>query len=223
MKNEDYDEFCELIDLIAEQYSKPLSNGMKMLYWQELYDKDYPAVKTALFNHLRNPDNGQFMPKVADIIRMIDGSSEDSGMIAWAKVDKELRSKGTYVSVVFDDFLIHAVLRDMGGWVQLGTKTDDEWPFIAKEFITRYRGFKSRNQKPDYPAHLIGLAEMHNAKEGYKIDPPILLGDKEKAKAVQMGGSGMVGFDSGSGLKKLQSDLSKAVGNIEESFNKDFA
>lgn len=32
-------------------------------------------------------------------------------MTAWAKDDKTLRQKGTYVSVVFDDFLIHRVLQ----------------------------------------------------------------------------------------------------------------
>lgn len=31
-------------------------------------------------------------------------------------------------------------------------------PFVAKEFENRYGGFKSRDEHPEYPAMLIGLA-----------------------------------------------------------------
>jgi hypothetical protein len=55
---------------------------------------------------------------------------------------------------------------------------------VAEQYSTRYRGYKSRDQKPEYPSHLIGIAKMHNATEGHKIDPPVLLDDKEKARNV---------------------------------------
>jgi hypothetical protein len=34
------------------------------------------------------------------------------------------------------------VISDMGGWVLLGSKGDGDWPFIAKEFENRYRGYR---------------------------------------------------------------------------------
>ena len=223
MKQENFDEFCDLIDTVAEQHNKTMTHSLKMLYWIGLHDKDFEAVKSALFRHLRNPDTGMFMPKVADIMRMIEGSSEDSSMIAWTATNKALREKGTYVSVCFDDFLIHRVLQDMGGWIQLGTKTEDEWPFVAKEFQTRYRGYKSRDEKPGYPAHLIGIAEMHNAREGHKIDPPVLIGDKEKAKQVLTRGAGMIDYSGGIGLQPLTSDVRKVVNDFQNEMSKNIA
>jgi len=93
------------------------------------------SVQPALFDapqqpkrrrHLMNPDTGQFLPKPADIVRMLGGRTLDRALMAWAKVDKAVRQIGTYESVVFDDALIHRVLHEMGGWVGMGQKTENE-------------------------------------------------------------------------------------------------
>ncbi|MES1989243.1 MAG: DUF6475 domain-containing protein [Pseudomonadota bacterium] len=189
MKQQDYDEFDETLSAVSEQYSKTLSEGVKMLYWQGLIDYDLKAVQQALYRHIRNPDNGQFMPKVADIIKMLQGSTQDSALTAWAKVDKAVRSVGTQVSVAFDDPLIHKVLQDMGGWLGLGQKTENDWPFVAKEFENRYRGFKARNEVVEYPKMLIGLYDASNLPNGYKESKPVLIGNKETAEQVYLGGS----------------------------------
>jgi hypothetical protein len=189
MNQNDYDEFDETIVAVGEQYGKSLSEGVKMLYWQGLINYDLKAVQQALYRHIRNPDNGQFMPKVADIIRMLQGSTQDSALIAWAKVDKAVRSVGTQVTVVFDDPIIHRVLQDMGGWLALGSKQETEWPFIAKEFENRYRGYKAKNEKVDYPKKLTGLYDATNLTQGFKDQPVILIGDKSKAEQVLLTGN----------------------------------
>lgn len=189
MKQADFDGFTDIIQVVSEQYGKKLSDGAIALYWQGLHDFELSAVREALGRHLRNTDTGQFMPKIADIIRMLQGSTQDSALSAWAKVDRALRTVGPYETVAFDDPLIHVVLHEMGGWVGLGTKTEDEWPFVAKEFENRYRGFKARGEVPQYPPKLIGIAESHNAQQGHAIAQPILIGDAEKAKRVMIGGT----------------------------------
>lgn len=189
MQKNELEDFIGIIQAIAEQYGKKLSDTAVMLYWQALQDYDLLAVRNALGRHLRNTDTGQFMPKIADIIRMMEGSSQDAAFSAWSKVDKAVRSIGPYETVVFDDPLIHKVLYDMGGWISICEKDDDAWPFIAKEFETRYRGFKSRNERIDHPAKLIGISEAHNAKEGHKVKPPMLIGDSTKAQEVMRLGS----------------------------------
>lgn len=189
MKPEQFDDFCELLGVVSEQYGKPISAGAKMLYWQGLIDYDFEAVKQGLFRHIRNPDNGMFMPKIADIIKMLQGSTQDSALLAWSKVDKAVRQVGTGVSVVFDDPIIHKVLIDMGGWASFGSKTEQEWPFVAKEFENRYRGFKGRNEVGDYPKILIGHYDAFNAPRGFKASAPELIGDKTKAKQVLIGGN----------------------------------
>jgi len=188
MQQQDFDDFVDIIQVVGEQYNKKLSDGVIALYWQGLQDYELAAVRDALGRHLRNTDNGQFMPKIADIIRMLQGSSQDCAFSAWTKVDKAVRHVGPYESVVFDDPLIHRVLNDMGGWLVLCDKTDDDWPFIAKEFENRYRGFKSRNEKVEYPAKLIGIFEKENSAKGLEFAQPLLIGDATKAQQVLLGG-----------------------------------
>lgn len=189
MQQSDYDDFTNIIQVVSEQYGKKLSGGVIALYWQALNNYDLSAVRDALGRHLRNTDTGQFMPKIADIIRMMQGSSQDAALSAWSKVDKAIRNVGPYESVVFDDPIIHRVLHDMGGWMGLGNKTDDEWPFVAREFENRYRGFKARNECVEYPATMIGVYEANNAKEGRKVAPPMLIGDASRARQVLLSGT----------------------------------
>lgn len=217
MKQEHFDEFCELLDTVAEQYSKAMTPSLKMLYWQGLYDIDFEAVKEALFRHIRNADPaGKFMPKISDIIQMSQGSASDSAMSAWAKVDKAIRQKGTYVDVVFDDPVIHRVIHDMGGWISFGQKNEDEWPFVAREFENRYRGFKQRSEVPDYPTKLIGLTNAYNSSKGFKLDPCVLVGDVEKCIQIMSSGIdkplvGFKNFDSSLPDLRLSSVSDKEV------------
>jgi hypothetical protein len=77
---------------------------------------------------------------------------------------------------------------------------------VAKEFETRYRGFKARSERVDYPAKLIGIFEAHNAKEGFEVAQPMLIGDTTKAQHVLLGGT------SGSkllGMTRLDIELPK--------------
>lgn len=184
MQSEQLDEFTQIMQAVSEQYGKQMTDNLIALYWQGLLEYDLAAVRDALGRHLRNTDTGQFMPKIADIIRMMQGSSQDAAFSAWSKVDKAVRRVGPYDTVVFDDPLIHKVLHDMGGWIGLCEKTDDDWPFVAKEFETRYRGFKARNERVEYPSKLIGIFEAHNAIGGHKIAAPMLIGDATKAQEV---------------------------------------
>jgi len=157
LNQSDYDNFVDVMQLVSEQYGKKPSDGLISLYWQGLKAYEFPSVREAIGKHLANTDTGQFMPKIADIIRMMQGTSLDSALSAWSKVDRAVRDVGPYETVVFDDPIIHKVLHDMGGWLMLSEKTENDWPFIAKEFENRYRGFKSRNERIEYPARLIGL------------------------------------------------------------------
>lgn len=189
MKQADFDDFCMVLTSVGELYGKPVGEFAISLWWGALKDYDLLAVQEALSRHVRNPDSGQFMPKPADVVRMMQGSTQDSALSAWAKVDKAVRHVGPYKSVVFDDPLIHVVLHDMGGWTALGQKTDDEWPFVAKEFENRYRGFKARGEIPQYPPQMIGISDAHNSLGGFKQDQPMLIGDQSKAIQVMQKGT----------------------------------
>lgn len=188
MKETQYKDFKEGMVGVMSLYSKDLSNFGMDIWWGALRGYDLNAVKDAFNRYVVNPDTGQFPPKPADIVRMLQGSSLDSAMQAWSKVDKALRTVGTYKTVAFDDPLIHVVLQEMGGWISLGDKTEDEWPFVAKEFENRYRGYKGRNELPKYRKTLTGLFDASNVAQGYKEQDVVLIGDTDKARMVISGG-----------------------------------
>ena len=188
-KQTDYVRFLTLLSGIADYYSKSLPEGVISLYWQGLEQYEIGAVEKALWEHTQNPDTGQFMPKIADVTRNLQGRTTDQAALAWSKVDSALRRVGTYSDVVFDDPIIHRVVADMGGWIKFGTMTEEEWPFTGNQFRTRYQGYKMRGEIPEYQPVLVGIANAHNGKEGFKTSPPMLIGNEARAKQVMLAGT----------------------------------
>jgi len=210
MQTDDFQKFHEGISGVMGFYGKSVSRFAMDVWWTALKRYDLAAIVDAFNRHLANPDAGQFAPKPADIIRMLQGSTQDAALRAWAKVDQAVRRVGTYCNVVFDDALIHRVIQDMGGWIALGAKAEDEWPFVAKEFENRYRGFCSRSECPPYPATLVGIAAAHNNLKGFKNEKPVLIGNEQVAMQVLRGGTDQPAL----GLKRMSTDLDEAVGGV---------
>ena len=188
MRESDKTDFYVLLGNVCAFYRQDFSAFAGSVWWRAMAPHDLKAVADALNRHCVNPDNGQFMPKPADIVKMLQGSTQDAALVAWSKVDQGIRVRGTYCSVVFDDAIIHRVLMDMGGWVPLGTKTEDEWPFVKNEFVNRYRGYRGRSEIPEYPPVLTGIAEAQNRMNGQRVEMPVLIGNSAAAKRVMDGG-----------------------------------
>jgi hypothetical protein len=189
MQAADRQRFATLLSGIADYYGKEVSNAAITLYWRGLEQYDIADVESALWAHTQNPDAGQYLPKIADITRLLSGGARDQAAIAWSKVDNAVRTLGTYGDVVFDDALIHRVIGELGGWIWLGKQVENEWPFIAQRFEALYRSYCKRTELPPYPPLLTGLANAHNKMDGHQVLPPLLIGDPAKAEQVYRGGS----------------------------------
>jgi hypothetical protein len=189
MINTDMQKFIGMLTGIADYYGRNLREETILLYWEGLKQYDYSAVEKAFWTHTQNPDSGQFMPKIADVAKYLKGRTTDQASQAWSKVDKAMRHVGTYQDVCFDDAIIHRVIEDMGGWILLGMKTQEDWTFLQNQFENRYRGYVMRDEKPEYQARLIGIGNAHNAQNGFTLNPPMMIGDQLKALMVLKGGS----------------------------------
>jgi hypothetical protein len=182
--------FKTLITDAMAYYSKDVSKFMLQVFWDALKRFDFQDVSRAFSLHAQNPDNGQWAPKVADILKLIEGSTATQGMTAWAKVHKAIGSVGRMRSVAFDDPLIHVVLDEMGGWYALCSTSEAELPFKAREFEKRYQGYRLRRETPPFSPYLIGGHEAENRSNGYATPtPPALVGDPERAALVMERGS----------------------------------
>lgn len=178
MTEYDFEKFKEGLAGIYGFYEKEINPFVIDIWWNALKSHDIRAINQAFGRHVVNPDNGKWIPRPSDIIRMLQGSVQDNALRAWVKVDRTVRCKGVYVDIVFDDPLIHKVIHDMGGWIGLGMKTEDEWPFVAKDFENRYRGYRERSEIPEnYPGVLTGIANMYNTQHGFPSELPVMIGD----------------------------------------------
>lgn len=167
MKSTDRERFTKLMVGLGEYYGKQVTPMLADIYWNGLQAYDFEAVNAAVNLHVKNTDNGQFMPKIADIERSLHGNTSTRAMQAWVKVSKAIQEVGSYQSVKFDDSLIHSVIDDMGGWPQLGQTNIDELPFKIKEFERRYMAYLQVPPMREAPPMLPGIYERTNATLGY--------------------------------------------------------
>ncbi|WP_426269179.1 DUF6475 domain-containing protein [Dyella kyungheensis] len=186
MQQTDREAFSGLLTNVMAYYGRDTSTFLLDVFWTGLSAHDYEDVQRAFDLHARNPDNGQFPPKLADITKLLEGSTQTQGMRAWAKVERAVRSVGAYRSVVFDDPLIHVVLIEMGGWTPLCRCEASDMPFKAREFERRYASYRLRRELPAFPPRLMGESESQNRLNGrvaYEVKP-VLVGDQDRALKV---------------------------------------
>lgn len=182
MSDTDAARFKSLLSGVFALYGKDLSDAVLSIWWAAMRPYDFPAVKDALNRHAVNADNGQFLPKPADVVKLVDGGSSDSALQAWVKFEQGLMRFAPYYSVVFDDRLIHRVVQDMGGWTGFCGHPEKEWPFIRNQFISLYRNYRTRALLPECPAKLIGLTEAHNSTQGFHVPEAITIGHRPLAR-----------------------------------------
>jgi hypothetical protein len=162
------------------------------LWFEGLMQFPLEDIALALNRHVFDPDQGQYQPKPADIVKHLAGGSSTRSLRAWTMVEKAVRCVGHYRSVCFDDAIINKLVDDMGGWVKLAsTETVEDLKFRGLEFQKRYTGMmQTGGVGTDYPPYLPGAAESHNAVEGMSVEPPALIGDPAKAQQVLTRGQG---------------------------------
>ena len=187
MNNAEIQELAVVVTDVYELYGRECSDGVHRLWWEALKGYALGEVRQAFSRHVTNPDGGQFVPKPADILKILNGGGETRALQAWTQVDQAVRRIGPWESVVFDDALIHAVIADMGGWPRFGQITDDEWPFVRNEFIKRYQGYRLR-PPTEFPRALSGHFVQQNARVGADAPLPRLVGNAEEATRTYLAG-----------------------------------
>lgn len=207
MTEHDRPAFYATMTGLFEMYGKRASPELLEIYFGALTAYDLHDLQRAANHHALDPDAGQFMPKPADFVRHIDGSKQTRAMRAWSLVDRAIRQVGQYESVTFDDPVIHRVIEDMGGWVELcSTPTEKDLEFRANEFNKRYQGYALQGGVSDWQPRLIGLIEADCQSRKLPAPPPKLIGDPQRAKMVLLQGA--------TSAPRLVHDASEVMGNV---------
>tara|TARA_R110000850_G_scaffold264606_1_gene393769 strand:+ start:17040 stop:17714 length:675 start_codon:yes stop_codon:yes gene_type:complete len=192
MNTNDMEAFDQIWTEAHEVYGRKPEPRVVYMVFQALISFPLQDIERALCRHLTNPDTGQYPPKPADIVRLIQGSSQTTSGEAWAKVDRAIRCVGNYRTVVFDDPKIHAAIDRLGGWQKISLTEEKEYPFLRNNFLKLYQGFTV--QPPEtFPRKLIGTCEHENSQHdsfmrGRSKNEPVMIGDPERARLVYQGG-----------------------------------
>ncbi len=169
MKANEKKTFTASLLVIAETVNKKISPALMKTYWACLKNYDFSDVQHALSELLKNPDvkKHPYFPAPTDVIAIIQGNVEEKSLFAWTEVKKAISEIGHYDSVIFPDELIHAVIRDMGGWIHLCQCTEKELTFAQRDFERRYQVYCRKRPKV-LPHQLTGRIAHENSVNGHE-------------------------------------------------------
>lgn len=190
MQPSDKPAFVALVTDVLAYYRQPVSEFTLSVWVHAMQPYTLEQVRKAMTAHATNPDGGQFAPKVADVVRILDGTHTDRAMLAWGKVHEAMSAVGAYQDVVFDDPAIHAVIEDLGGWPKVCRSELKELGYLQKRFCDGHKAYTGRGVFP-YPRRLMGDRSPDGEYErcGLPLPRPALVGDAERAALVFKGGS----------------------------------
>jgi hypothetical protein len=190
MRPSDIEAFGQLLSDVMAYYGKDVSTFTQGLFWNACKGVDLQQVQAAFEAHAKDPEQGRFPPKVADLVKHLQGTQTDRALLAWGKVSGAMSSVGAYSDVVFDDPLIHLCVVDHGGWPKFCRTPYEEQSYLQHRFCESYRAYARRGEPAEYPARLTGAGSGPDdfAKVGLKPPPPRLVGDKQRAMQVLTGG-----------------------------------
>ena len=190
MTQDDLNQFQALFTSAWAYYGKDSAPDVMLMYWEALQGFEFEQVKRAFNAHALDPEQGRFAPKLADLVRIMQGTQGDRAALAWGKLFQAMSRVGAYQSVVFDDAAIHAAIDDLGGWPKVCRTNLDELGYVQTAFAKSYRAYVGRGQFP-YPHKLLGDGECADAlwhRKGLRPPMPALVGNTERALAVMSGG-----------------------------------
>lgn len=182
-------QFAQLIRDVIGFYRQDVSEFAFGIWWEACQKFDLASVSKALTRHAMDPEHGQFPPKVADIVRVLDGTPTDRAQHAWSKALQAIQRAGSWQDVVFDDPAIHAVIEDMGGWIKFCDVKEDELSYQQHRFIQAYQAY-AKQESFSYPKRLHGARSPDSVflERGIPLPKPIVIGNVDQARLVYKGG-----------------------------------
>jgi hypothetical protein len=180
------------LNVVYEMHDRPQPSAAAAGLWAETLKRFHPlTVCEAIKRWVAEPERHYGPPQPNDIARLIDGTPEERAALGWQKFVHAVRCLSPYRSVAFDDPILHAVVRHMGGWVKLVQTMDDQTlDGYRLEFEKSYRSLVAGGVPLDTPLRLLGVVEEDHARRGvpYHDEGTLQLwGNKTLAQQVAAG------------------------------------
>lgn len=151
------------VGYLSEAFGRSVSVATIEAFVVGLADIPDEALERAGVQSLRT---SKFMPSIAELRELAGVTAiADRAVLAWDAVLKSL-SHGPYQHVDFDDGVINATIRHLGGWPEfygrLSGSEQEKW--TRKEFIDAYRSLSRAGVDGEACRPLVGLATTEGKK-----------------------------------------------------------
>jgi hypothetical protein len=114
----------------------------------------------------------RFMPAPAELRDLVYMKPEDRAVKAWLAFEKAVKTHGYIRSVSFDDPVINAAVKALGGWEHCCSMTAREFDtFLQKRFQDTYCSLARSGVSEEQAAPLVGWIDRENALLGYNPQP----------------------------------------------------
>lgn len=209
MENKHKIAFAQLLTGLGEAFDKKISDTLFEVYWEALKDLSFED-----FNRAANTltMTAKFFPKPVEFRELLLPDIAAQASLAYGKLEKTFTQAGIYKTVVFDDPVIHAVVENLGGWVNYCNLRDEELKWYRKDFEKKYLSLAPliAQGKILAPVKLAGLYERDTHATA-EAKTPALIGDGTKILAWTKEVRALAEKNRAEqeGFKKLKADLPK--------------
>jgi hypothetical protein len=159
-------QFVTVITALARTFSRDIDEATFTGYEMGLSDIPIDRIKTAVARAIRER---KFMPTVFEIRELAGELTPDTRVVkAWDAFQRAVVAHGSYASVDFDDPVINATVRNLGGWERvcgLPCSEFDKW--LRKDFVKTYTALCQMGIGPDAGAPLLGYHDRGNLAGGF--------------------------------------------------------
>ena len=209
----DRSELLQHVAALAANFNREADDAMFLAFECGLSDLPVADVKQAIGRAIREC---KFMPTVAEL-RGLAGVMlpADRAILAWDAFVNAVITHGYYASVDFDDRIINATVRSLGGWEACCEKSGDEFDkWLRKDFERVYAAFMRTGVGSEASAPLIGFINRTNSFNGHMehVKEPLLITTglpPHREGLVQLPGTR-------SRDQKLLAELAVGVGRLAE-------
>ena len=159
--------FATAILVLGEAYRQKVTDLTVRAYELVLSDLPVDVVEAACAKAMRV---SKYFPSAYELREFAGVIPEKTrAAIAWESVESAVRIHGGYTTVLFDDPVVNAVIRNLGGWIHVCSLSIEEFnKWFRKDFESRYESFFQAQRGIMEP--LIGLHEKQNRGTGEPFD-----------------------------------------------------
>jgi hypothetical protein len=147
--------FAAIMESLGVVYQQQMSKELLKMYWLALQDVHLDQLEQAAAAHVAT---SQWFPKPCDLR---SANPEADAVRAWDSAIAAIHHHGMYRHVDFEDQVVNATIRHLGGWPEFCGMDPKDESWIRKEFVKTYQALAKAGTSKEQAAVLPGLSQAN--------------------------------------------------------------